>query len=288
MINYVILLVMTLTAAGTPIFGRLALEGLPPLALGLTRFGLAAVLLLITLFLVMKGNLKFNKDDHKKIFWLGLICIPLNQSFFLGGLSLSAASHAGLIYGLSPVLVLIFSLYSKYEKVSGRKIFGFILSFCGVAYLFIDSGFSLSSDYLLGDFLLFFAVLTWAAYVTYSKPLVVEYGALKVNAAVFSIGVICFVPIASFDFVNIQPEKITTSVITGFIYLSIITSFIGYFLWAYILKRMDTTKVVIMSNLAPLLAVMFGVIFLNEPLTSGLIVGSVFTVSGIFIVQLSS
>ena len=287
MSNYLILILLTLLAAGTPIFGRLALEGFPPFALGLVRFSLAALLLLITLFVFRKGNLKFKPQDKKKIFWLGLICIPLNQSFFLGGLSLSAASHAGLIYGLSPVLVLIFSIYSKYEKVSRRKTAGFILSFFGVAYLFIDSGVSLSSDYLLGDIVLFFAVLTWAAYVTYSKPLVVEYGALKVNTAVFSVGVLCFAPIAGFDLVNIHPEKLTTISIMGFLYLSVLTSFVGYFLWSFILKRMETTKVVIMSNLSPLLAVAFGIIFLNEPLTHGLMIGSIFTVSGIFIVQFS-
>lgn len=287
MSNFIYLILVTLIAAGTPVMGRVALEQIPPIALGFVRFSVAALLLLFTLFVVKKKDLKFKKEHRLHIFILGLICIPINQLTFLGGLHLSAASHAGLIYGLSPVLVLIFSLYSKFETVSKRKLLGFVFSFFGVAYLFIDSGFNLSSDFLLGDVILFFAVLSWAAYITYSKSIVVEYGALKVTTGVFTVGSICYAPIALFDIPNIPFSTLTISTGISFFYLSVITSFFGYFLWAYIIKRMETTKVVIMSNLSPLIAVFFGVVFLNEPLTHGLWLGSILTVSGIFIVQWS-
>lgn len=285
--NYLVLLLVTLIAAGTPVFGRIALEHFPPIFLGFLRFTFATILLLVVLFGIKKQNLKFKKEHYRYLLFLGIICIPVNQIFFLGGLHFSAASHAGLIYGLSPIFVLVFSMVSKLEKVSRMKTAGFVLSFLGVAYLFVDSGVQLSSDFILGDFLLLFAVTTWAAYVTYSKAMVVEYGALKVNAGVFLIGSVCYFPIAVFDIPNFHPSGITYQSIIGFLYLAVITSFIGYFLWSYILKRMDTTKVAIMSNLAPILAVFFGVIFLNEPLTNGLIVGGCFTLAGIFMVQFS-
>lgn len=278
---------MTLVAAMTPTFGRLALQSFPPMTLAILRFGLSTLLFSLILHLWKKGNLTFAPEDKWRVIILGILCIPVNQFFFLEGLKLSAASHAGLIYGLGPVLVLIFAVISGLEKLDKHKLLGFSLSFIGILWLFIDSGVTLSADYMIGDSLLFFAVTSWSAYVAYSKPLLNRYGALKLTSGVFFYGMLIGFPIIFIDFHEFELSAITPISMWGYLYITLITSFIGYFLWNFILKRMEATKVSIMSNLSPILAVIFGVTFLNEPLTNGLIWGGILIISGILLVQFS-
>src|SRR5437870_3722716 len=100
--NYLLLGFIILAACLTPIFAKITVAEISPLSLGFFRFGTAAVLFYITLK-IRKLNLKFEKKDYPRLFLLSLLCIPLNQFFFLTGIKLTYASHSGIIYSLNPV-----------------------------------------------------------------------------------------------------------------------------------------------------------------------------------------
>ena len=133
--NIMLLVFITLAATFTPIFAKLSVAEISPLTFGFFRFGLAAILFFITLKL-RKQNLKFEKKDYPRLILLSLLCIPLNQFFFLSGIKLSFASHSGIIYSLNPVYAYVIAVVLRYEKFYYRKLFAILLTVVGIFFIF--------------------------------------------------------------------------------------------------------------------------------------------------------
>ncbi len=141
--NVMLLVFITLAATFTPIFAKLTVAEISPLSLGFFRFGFAAILFYITLK-VRKLDLKFDKKDYPRLILLALLCIPLNQFFFLSGIKLSYASHSGIIYSLNPVYAYIIAAIFRYEKFYYSKLFSILLTVLGIFFIFYE-GFITSS-----------------------------------------------------------------------------------------------------------------------------------------------
>src|SRR5687767_3243564 len=141
--NILLLSFITLAACFTPIFAKLTVSEISPLSLGFLRFGAAAVLFYITLK-VRGEKLKFEKKDYPKLILLGFLCIPLNQFFFMSGISMSYASHSGIIYSLNPVFAYVISVLRKTEKFYKIKLFAILLTIIGIFFVFFE-GFKSSS-----------------------------------------------------------------------------------------------------------------------------------------------
>jgi drug/metabolite transporter (DMT)-like permease len=284
--NYLLLAFIILAGALTPIFGKITVAEISPISLGFFRFGLAAVLFFITLKL-RRQNLKFDKADYPKLVLLGILSIPMNQFFFLSGVKLSFASHSGIIYSLNPVFAYIISIARKTEKFYMSKMIAILLTIIGIFFVFYE-GFTRSSagdDVLTGDFLLVFAVLTFASYIAFGKEFISKYGALKTATGVFIAGCTAYIPLFIYDLPNFTLEYLTYKGIIGFIFLSVVIAYLAYFLWYYLLKSVQVSKVTTFSNLSPLLTVFFSVIFLSENISLYLILGGIITLVGVFLMH---
>jgi drug/metabolite transporter (DMT)-like permease len=287
--NVLLLVFITLAACFTPIFGKVTVNEISPLSLGFLRFGVAAVLFYITLK-IRKGNLKFERKDYPRLFLLALLCIPLNQFFFLSGIKLSYASHSGIIYSLNPVFAYVISITRKTEKFYISKLFAIILTIVGIFFVFYESftKSSVSDNVLSGDILLFFAVLTFSSYLSFGKEIIDKYGALKVQSFVFLLGSVMYIPIFIYDLPNLTFVNLTAKGIIGYLFLTIIVAYLAYFAWYYAIKSIALSKLTTLSNVAPLLTVLFSIIFLNEPISTYFVLGGVITICGVFIMHRKS
>jgi len=284
--NVMLLVFLTLAAAFTPIFAKITVAEISPLSLGFFRFGFAAILFYITLK-IRKQSLRFDKEDYPRLILLSLLCIPLNQFFFLTGIKLSLASHSGIIYSLNPVYAYVIAVLMKYEKFSYSKLFSIVMTVIGIFFIFYESfsGTSIDGDVLRGDVLLLFAVLTFSAYLTLGKNMIAKYGALKVSSFVFLLGSIFYIPLFIYDLPNLSFDKLSIAGIAGFFYLSVIVAYLAYFVWYYALRRIAISKLTTLSNVSPLLTVLFSIIFLSETISLYFVIGSIITLLGVFIMH---
>ncbi len=284
--NVMLLVFITLAATFTPIFAKLSVAEISPLSFGFLRFGTAAILFLITL--KIRGlNLKFDKKDYPRLVLLALLCIPLNQFFFMSGIKLSYASHSGIIYSLNPVYAYIIAVLFKYEKFYVSKLLSILLTVIGIFFIFYESFMqaAVNSDVINGDILLLFAVLTFSMYLTLGKNIIEKYGALKASTFIFLLGTFFYIPIFIYDLPNLTFEHLTYKGIIGFFYLSVLVAYLAYFVWYYALKRIAVSKLTTLSNISPLLTVLFSIIFLNEHISLFFIIGSLITLFGVFIMH---
>jgi drug/metabolite transporter (DMT)-like permease len=281
-----LLVFITLAATFTPIFAKLSVSEISPLSFGFLRFGTAAILFFITL--KIRGlNLKFERKDYPRLVLLSLLCIPFNQFFFMSGIKLSYASHSGIIYSLNPVYAYVIAVLFKYEKFYYSKLFSILLTVLGIFFIFYE-GFiqaDVNNDVINGDILLLFAVLTFSMYLTLGKNIIEKYGALKASTFIFMLGTFFYIPIFIYDYPNLTFEHLTYKGIIGYIYLSAVVAYLAYFVWYYALKRIAVSKLTTLSNISPLLTVLFSIIFLNEHISLFFVIGSLITLIGVFIMH---
>jgi drug/metabolite transporter (DMT)-like permease len=284
--NIFILIFITLSAAFTPIFAKLSVSEISPVSLGFFRFSFAALLFLITLKL-KKGNLSFDYGDYPRLILLAFLCIPLNQYFFLNGVNKSYASHSGIIYSLNPVYAYSFAVFLGYEKFYLRKLTAIMLTVIGIIFIFYEgiTTAQINSDVVTGDVLLLFAVLTFSLYLTLGKNIIEKYGALKSSAFIFITGSLLYVPLFIADAPNLNFGEVSWKGFAGFVYLSVIVAYLAYFIWYYALKTIEISKLTTMSNISPLLTVLFSIIFLGEKISLLFITGSMITVTGLIIMH---
>ncbi|MBS1515636.1 MAG: DMT family transporter [Bacteroidetes bacterium] len=281
---------LTFAAAFTPIAAKYTVAQISPLSLAFLRFGMATVLLLLVCA-HKKVNLRIEKEDFTKFLFTGFLVIPFNQIVFLVGIKLSAASHSGVLYSCTPMIVYVCSIFLKHEKFQLKKIFTISLTIIGIFLIFYENIVNVNKDgneILIGDILLFFAVLSFGMYLAFSKNLIVKYGSLKAQTLSFSIGSIMYIPIFLYDIQNVNFSGVNFYGWLGYIHLTFIVAFASYFLYSYTTKFIHTSTLTTLTNMAPVFTLIFSWILLKESLSYFFIIGAVITFIGVFLTQLMS
>lgn len=279
---------LTFAAAFTPIAAKYTVAQISPLSLAFLRFGLATALLLLVCA-HRKVDLKIEKEDYLKFLFTGFLVIPFNQIVFLVGIKLSAASHSGVLYSCTPMIVYICSIFLKHEKFQAKKIFTISLTIVGIFLIFYENIMNVNKDghdILIGDILLFFAVLSFGMYLAFSKNLIVKYGSLKAQTVSFTVGSVMYIPIFLWDMHNLNFSEVNVYGWLGYFHLAIIVAFASYFLYSYTTKFIHTSTLTTLTNTAPVFTLIFSWILLNESLSYFFIIGAVITFIGVFLTQI--
>jgi len=282
-----IILFLIFTTSFTPIAAKFTVAEISPLSLAFLRFGIAAILL-NAVFHYRKLTYRIDRSDVPMFLWLGALVIPINQFFFLNGVKLSFASHSGVTYACTPLFAYLISIGMDHEKFNIRRLIPILMTIVGIFFVFYDSLIKTrvtESNIILGDVLLVFAVLSWAAYISMNRNVVKKYGALKSSTIAFTIGILMYIPIFISDAHNIDLGKLTATGMLGFFHLSILVSFAGYFVTTYSVKYISITELTTSTNVSPIVTIVFSWILLNEEISYFFLIGAAITILGVFLSQ---
>jgi len=281
---YLSLVFQQLIAGGTHIVAKATLHDVDPATLTLLRSIVTACIMVIVM-LLKEPRWRIERVDYVRLLWLSLLAVPINQFIFFYGISRSTASNAALLYATTPVVVLILSRVILKEPATWKKIVGVIVALTGVAFVILEDGFELNSTHTYGNLLLVVAVFAWALFTIYGKPMIRKYGAFYVTSLVLMLGMILYLPLGILYGNLTSLSSLTAPDWGGVLYLSIGTSFLGYFLWYYALERIDASKVAIFSNAQPFFTTILAVILLGQGVSTTFVFGGLLTISGVILVQ---
>ena len=287
---YGALVLHTFLSAGTYLVGKRALAEIPPLTLGLLRFAIASVCLVGLLYARLpRGQRLPPRDERRRLWGLAFIAVPLNQGFFLVGLSLSTAAHAALLYSLTPLFVLLLAWLALGESLGARGAIGLLFALGGTVFVLLQRGLDLSGGPLLGDLLLVFAVLAWAAYTTGGRKVVARHGPLPTTAWSLVGGTLLFLPVGlgtlALPSTRDQLAHASGAAWGGIAYLSILTSVVAYLLWYWALAHLPAARVAVFSNLQPLATAVLAHFTLGEQITPQFIGGALVVMAGVALAQ---
>lgn len=285
--KFLLVFFLTFTAAFTPIAAKYVVGAISPLSLAFLRFGVATILLFIV-FLIKGFAFKIDKEDKLLFLLLGALVIPINQFCFLEGIKFSVASHSGVMYACTPLIVYLVSVKLKNEIFNLRKLLTISLTIIGILVIFYEN-FNAPEvpgvNYVLGDTLLFLAVASWSLYLALSQNMVNKYGALKTQTLSFLIGIILYIPVFLFDVKNLTFVNVNFYVILGYLHLTFLVAFGSYFLYSYSVKVINTSTLTTLTNTSPIVTILFSWLLLKENLSYFFIAGAAITMLGVFLTQ---
>ncbi len=254
----------------------------PVFVLATLRFAIAA--------LMMAPWIMPRASDLSPAIWRALFI----QSFFgnflfsicmLYGVSLSSAVAAGVIMSTLPAVVALLSRAFLKEKLSPQTIAAIFISILGILILQWASNQSLSgsnqsietnANYsnsnlaIVGNLLLFAAVVCEAIYVVVGKRLSSSLTAKHNSALINLIGLALMLPLGIWQFATtatFSAGQVSVGIWSLLVFYAFAASIGSTWLWMTGLKKIPASQAGVFTIGLPIAAVLVGVFLLNEPVT---------------------
>lgn len=251
-------LVLRIGVANFPAF---LFSGFRQLGAGLLLFaGLAAF-----------GKLeKITWPDVRKQMLPGIFLITISNSTIGWAEKFIPSGLAALIVCIMPLYIVIINLILGKEKdlFNKRVIAGFLIGCIGIVLIFRDNLADLAKpDYFWGIIASFGACLFWAMGSIYMKHTTVRTNAFSNAAMQFTIGGVgCFVVSLFVDDYR-QLSQVNAESIWALVYLTLIGSLLAYGSYVYAIKHLPMMVVSTYAYVNPVIAIVLGVLVLNEKIT---------------------
>lgn len=227
-----------------------------------------------------------DRRDATRLLVAGVVIVAgYHLSLNIGEAS-TASGIAALIVALSPALTMALAIAFGIERFSLRVAAGLAVAFAGVIVVVgLGSGEEFSLSGLKGPLIVLGAPLSFALYNVLLKPLFARYDLLALTATTSLVGTVALLPIfAGSDLGGIG--SVAGSDIALILYLGIFSTLLGYIGWNIGLRAFGPTRAVTATYAIPALAVLFGAVTLEEPVTAWIAVGGLLIVGGVALASL--
>lgn len=268
-----------------------ALEYSQPFFLVGSRMLLAGILLLAYQFFFKKDQFFIRKKDFLRVLLLAIFSIYLTNIFEFWGLKHLTSFKACFIYSLSPFASALISYLVFAEKICFKKWIGLTIGFLGfIPILYTHT----NEELMAGNFFIFswaeIAVILAALCSVYGwillKQLVSEnqLSPIMANGTGMTIGGFLAL-LHSYSVENWNPVPVSefAPFLTYAITLIIISNFICYNLYGYLLKRYSATFMSFAGFSTPLFAALFGWLFLKEQIAFSFFLSFLIVFLGLFL-----
>ena len=280
---YLIVVAVYLFWGGNFVFSKITLKEIPgPLVAGMRTVFAAIALMAVYKRSRNPDRPPLRRDEYPQLCIIGVCGIAVNQVCFLIGLSLTSASHAALVIGLTPFMVLFLAWFRGQEAFTSNRAIGLAVAVCGMLLLQKPSA-SAQTASLLGDVLILGAGLSFAVYTVFGKELAAEHGGMAVIAVSYAAGAIFLLPMTLFFASRFDFSQVSAAAWWSFGYMSVVSSVLCYIGWAYALKRLSASRLTAFSYLQPLVATLLALPMLGEPITAALVSGGGLIMAGVFL-----
>lgn len=261
---------------------RYGLREIDPYTFAFFRFVISSLVLLF-LARIRRSSPAIDKKDYRKIFLLGAIIIPFNQTTYLVGQSLTAAGHGALLFATVPIWLFVAALVFLKEKFVLRRGIGVAIGLLGVLLIMGGGAIEFSSRYLWGDLIILVSVLAWVSYTILGKPLVIKYGALRVTAYALSFGTLLYLPFGLYRALSFDYTGVSTGAWLSVLYVALGVSVVAYVLWYWLLKHLAASRLAVFNNIQPVIASLAAWVFLGEPIGLSFIIGGLVVLTGVLV-----
>jgi drug/metabolite transporter (DMT)-like permease len=261
------------------LFIRVAAHEFGPLALMFTRVIVAGlVLLAYSAFLRQTPNLR---SRWKEFVILGALnsAIPFVLIAF-SELTLNA-SLAAIINSTTPLFTAVIAALIGSEQLTWQKIAGAVLGVVGVSILVGGSPLEMNSQVIIAALAsvgaaLFYGLGTNYAsrYFTGMRPIETSIGQMLGASAVL------LIPAGA----TIPAQVPSTGAIVAFLALALLSTSFAYLLYFYLINNVGPTRTASVTFLVPVFGSIWGIMFLKEPFSAGMLVGAAIILASVGLV----
>lgn len=261
---------------------KIALSYMPPVLFSGARTLLGGILLLAI------AIPRYKRLQFQKTWKIYLISAAVNVILYYGlqtiGLKYLPAGLFSAIVFLQPVLVGLFSWMWLGETMNGLKITGLILGFTGVGIICSGAGGLSGHISVAGILLALGSALSWALGTIYVKKTGPRVDPIWLVTLQLLIGGL-FMTLLGSSFESWSEVIWAPIFIFSLIFISIFVIAVGWLVFYKLMDSGEASKVASFTFLIPLVAILTGTLFLNEPFTFSLLIGLVFILLSIYFVN---
>ena len=275
---------MLVWGANFPVIKRL-MGVIDPIPLMFIRGSASSVLL--TAMLWRRGGWRVpDRAEIPTLLGVGLLGHTLNQILYAVGLSLTTASHSGLIFTLTPLFVFGLSHVLGHVRIRGVDLIGLGLGIGGAGLILGAPviGGTVTTAAVSGDLLTLGSAILWGAWTIVAAPLLRRRGTLVGTTWITIVGTIGLVPFAVPGLAR-QDWRLSGSVIASLIYASTIGGPLGSLLWYAAVRRLGAARAMIYANLEAFFAVAAAALMLGERVEATAVLGGVTIVIGVLLTR---
>ncbi|MGB7926225.1 MAG: EamA family transporter [Pyrinomonadaceae bacterium] len=277
----IVWLLLCVIWGSTWMFIKLGLEDLPPFTFAGIRFVIAAFILVL-IIAVRRVPLPRARRDWALISATGIMAFAVNYGLLFWGEQRTSSGLAAILQTIIPVFGFVIAHYHlPAERITWRKMAGVVVGIAGVGLIFSDQMRDEGGSALKGSV----AIVVGAFAVAYSNVLVKARGG-HLDAAVLAAGqMICgLIPLLLIGTIfEGSPLKFhwTPLALTSLLYLALVGSSLAFLMFYWLVRHMEVTKIMLISLVTPLVAVMLGRLVLDEGLTWRIVAGGAGIMAGI-------
>ena len=281
--TYVVLILAVIIWGLSFVATKIALHSFPPFTLIFFRFSLGSFLFLM--LMLREGFPRLTPQEHIKMFMVSLfepgtyfVCETL-------GLQLTTAPKASLIIATIPAVVLVFANLILNERIVRQSLFGIGASLAGIAVLIVgEPHFNWSlGGHLLGDLLIFGAVLSASFYIIIARNLGKEFTALEITSMQTFYGAFLFLPGFLWELPSMVWASINTHAIAALIYLTVFATAAAFLCYNHALTKIPAHKAAVFINGIPVVTSSGAFLLLNERLSPIQMGGGLLVLFGVYV-----
>jgi len=293
----------------TYFFIRMSVAHIPPMMVGVLRFLLSGVLML--LWCLFTKETLFSWKVIRPAIVSGLLLLGFGNGALIWSEQYIPSSLAAILLAAGPVWFVVLDKGKWKENFRSRStIFGLVVGFGGVLLLFAEQLRAVVSDGAGGEngagadvaagagrhmemvalVVLVLGSISWASGSLYSKYKSVSGSSNAVNAGwqMFAAGV-AFIPASLFsgEWSKFHPSAVPTSSWMGIVYLVTMGSLVGYSAFVWLLQVRPATQVSTHAYVNPVVAVLLGVFFAGERMSLLQLTGLAVILISVLLINLS-
>jgi drug/metabolite transporter (DMT)-like permease len=265
----------------TWLFIKLGLADLPPLTFAGIRFVISCAILFPFLWL-RRLPLPKTRGDWILLVGTGVLSFSLNYGLVFWAEQYITSGLAALLQAMLPAFGLILAhIHVPTERLTWVKIAGVVLGIFGVGVVFSNQ-LAISGRQALAGCV---GMVLSAFFAAYSNVLVKTRGK-NLNPAVIAAFQMLFglIPLLLYGLAfegNPLSLRWTPIAILCLLYLAVVGSVIAFLLYYWLIQNMDVTKTMLISLVTPVVAVILGMLVLDEQLSWRTLLGGAMIIAGI-------
>lgn len=274
-------LILCLIWGTTWIFIKIGLEDLPPIGFAAARF-ILAVIILAFIIKFQKIPLPKTLSEWKLICLTGILQFSVNYSTVFWSEQYISSGLAAVLQSMILIFGLILAwIFLPNERITKIKVFAVLLGIVGVAVIFLEQ--------LQVNNIMAFAgcvAIVIGSYAAAQASILIKSKGGSFHPAGLVFGqMICGLPfIIIYSLVqegNPLNFRWTWRAVICVVYLTVVGTIAAFWLYYWLLGKVESTKAMMISLVTPLIAVVIGAIVLGEVLPAQTFFGGILILASI-------
>lgn len=282
---YALMAVAPILFASNVLVARAVADTMPPVALAIGRWGLAALLLLPLAAKPLWRGRRAVRRELADLFVLGVLGMVICGAVVYVSAQTTTATNIGLIYAASPVFMIILARAFYGEAMSRLQAAGVALSLAGVVTIIArgDIGVLLGLTFTIGDLYTLGCSISWAVYTVWIQHRPSSLAPTPRFAAITIAGVAALLPPLAVESATVGLPPLDPFTLFVMLFLAIVPGVGAYQTYAYVQRRLGTSRTSLLMYLIPVYNAVLAWVLLGETLHAYHFIGTAMVLPGIWL-----